>query len=84
MESDLRPFDQFLATMWTIGGSEAYSSVSLRIQSSRIPGDLMKQFLSGAGVDTTATVLAALKANATIFAADLYLIGEMMTRRRCG
>lgn len=36
----------------------------------------MKQFLSGAGVDTTATVLAAIKANATIFAADLYLIGE--------
>ena len=37
MESDLQTFDQFLATMWTIGGSEAYSSVSLKFQSSRIP-----------------------------------------------
>lgn len=36
----------------------------------------MKQFLSGAGVDTTSTVLAALKASSSIFAADLILIGE--------
>lgn len=37
MESDLQTFDQFLNTMWTIGGSESYSSVSLKFMSSRIP-----------------------------------------------
>ena len=36
----------------------------------------MKQFLSGSGVDTTATVSAALKANNFVFPADLILIGE--------
>lgn len=37
MESDLQTFDQFLNTMWTVGGSEAFSSVSLKFMSSRIP-----------------------------------------------
>lgn len=36
----------------------------------------MKQYLSGAGVDTTADVLAHLKANKRIWVADLILIGE--------
>lgn len=36
----------------------------------------MKTFLSGAGVDTSATVYAWLKANKRLWAADLYLIGE--------
>ncbi len=37
MESDLQTFDQFLSIMWTIGGSEAFNSSSLKFQSSRIP-----------------------------------------------
>jgi hypothetical protein len=36
----------------------------------------MKQYLSGAGVDTSATVRAYLKANKRIWIADLMLIGE--------
>src|SRR5258708_39228817 len=36
----------------------------------------MKKFSSGAGVDTSATVRAWLKANKSIWCADLYLIGE--------
>jgi hypothetical protein len=36
----------------------------------------MKKFISGAGVDTTAEVVAYLKANKRIWLADLYLIGE--------
>lgn len=36
----------------------------------------MKQILSGSGVDTTATVMAWLKAHKSIQLADLYLIGE--------